>query len=344
MEGCYACPIRCKKVVEIKEPWVVNSRYGGPEYETEAALGSDCGVEDEKAIFKANELCNRYSLDTIGTGATIAFAMECYENGIIGKDDVGGLDLRFGNGEAMVRMVEMIAKREGLGDLLAEGSKRAAMKLGEDAMKYSIQVKGQEVPMHEPRLKKALGVGYAVSPTGADHLHNLHDTSLTTRGAGRYGCLRRLLEPLKLEDLGTKKVQTLTYRSQLVAMMNSIGFCFFYLLEPPFSPVHLTEIVRAVTGWDTSTVELMDMGKRALTMARVFNAREGFKTEDDWLPRRFFDPTTSGPLQETAVDPNELRNAIEAYYQIMGWSKETGVPTKIGLEQLDIDWAADQLR
>jgi aldehyde:ferredoxin oxidoreductase len=342
MEGCYACPIRCKKVVKISEPWEVNPRYGGPEYETEASLGSNCGVEDEKAIFKGNELCNRYSLDTIETGATIAFAMECFENGVISKEDTGGLELRFGNGEAMVKMVKMIANREGLGDLLAEGTKRAAMKLGGDAMKYSIQVKGQEVPMHEPRLKRALGVGYAVSPTGADHVHNLHDTAITTEGGLSMFRPFGLLEPLPLQDLGPKKIQALMYRQHLVAMLNSIGFCFFYLFQPKASPIDVTAIVRAVTGWDTSTVELMNMGKRALTMARVYNLREGFTAEDDWLPPRFFSPATSGPLSNTAVKPDKLRNAIQTYYMMMGWD-HNGVPTRTTLEQLDIGWAADQL-
>ena len=338
MEGCYACPIRCKKVVKISKPWEVDPRYGGPEYETEASLGSDCGVEDEKAIFKGNELCNRYSLDTIETGATIAFAMECFENGIIGKDDTGNLDLRFGNGDAMVRMVDMIAKREGIGDLLAEGTKRAAQKLGGNAMKYSIQVKGQELPMHEPRLKRALGVGYAVSPTGADHCHNLHDPSITTNPEPYrpFG----FLEPLPLEDMGPKKVQALIYRQSLIAMMNSIGFCMFYLFQSKCTPNSLTDIVRAVTGWDTSLAELAKMGKRALTMARMYNIREGFTAEDDWLPPRFFVPTTSGALSNTAVDPDRLRNAIHVYYETMGWDRETGIPKRTTLEQLDIGWIA----
>jgi aldehyde:ferredoxin oxidoreductase len=336
MEGCYACPIRCKKVVKISEPWEVNPRYGGPEYETEASLGSDCGVEDEKAIFKGNELCNRYSLDTIETGATIAFAMECYENGIITKEDAGGLDLCFGNGEAMVKMVEMIAKREGLGDLLAEGSKRAALKLGGDAMKYSVQVKGQELPMHEPRLKRALGVGYAVSPTGADHVHNIHDTFPAQFEAMRSFGLLDVIQP---EELGTRKVQALMWWTQWRAMMNSIGFCTM----PPFTPTELTDIVRAVTGWDTSALELMNMGRRALTMAKIYNLREGFTAKDDWLPQRFFSPTTSGALSDTAVNPDSLRNAIHTYYEMMGWDRETGVPTKTSIEQLNLGWAIDQL-
>ena len=339
MDGCYACPIRCKKVVKISEPWEVDPRYGGPEYEAEGSLGSCCGVEDERALFKANELCNRYSLDVIGTGVTIAFAMECYESGIITKEDTGGLDLRFGNGEAMVKMVEMIAKREGLGDLLAEGTKRAATKLGGDAMSFSVQVKGQELPMHEPRLKRVLGVGYAVSPTGADHVHNVHDTGFTSEEGIEMLRSFGILEPLQLEDLGPRKVLVLIYGSQWVAMLNSIGFCT--IVADAFKPRGVTDVLNAVTSWDTSTLELMNMGRRALTMARVFNLREGFTAADDWLPPRLFNPTTAGALSETAVDPDKLRDAIRIYYETMGWDRETGVPTVRALEQLDIGWAAD---
>lgn len=163
--------------------------------------------------------------------------MERFENAIISKDDTNGLDLHFGNGEAMVKMVEMIAKREGLGDLLADGSKRAAEKIGKGANKYAVQVKGQEVPMHEPRLKRALGVGYSVSPTGADHVHNFHDTAITTEeGLGMFRPFG-FLEPLPLDDLGPRKVQALIYRQNLVAMLNSIGFCFFYLSKKKLHPL-----------------------------------------------------------------------------------------------------------
>lgn len=343
MEGCYACPIRCKKVVQISEPWTVDPRYGGPEYETEAALGSDCGVEDETALFKANELCNRYSLDTIQTGACIAFAMECYEHGLLSSDDLGNIQLRFGNGEAMVKMVEMIAHREGFGNILAEGTMRAAKQIGKGADQFAVHVKGQEVPMHEPRLKRVLGVGYAVSPTGADHVHNLHDTGITSEdGLGMFRSFG-LLEPLALDDLGPRKVQALTYRQHFVTLLNSIGFCFFYTFQPNATPFEVTDIVRAVTGWDTTLYELMNGGRRILTMARIYNLREGFTAHDDWLPPRFFKPTTSGALNETKVNPEKLRHAIQLYYELMGWDKETGVPSMTTLGQLDIDWAGKYL-
>jgi len=237
--------------------------------------------------------------------------------------------------------------RKGIGDLLAEGTKRVAEKLGGEAVKYSVQVKGQEVPMHEPRLKRALGVGYAVSPTGADHIHNMHDTSIISEEGRDFENLQYfgLLEPLQLEDLGPKKIQALIYWSQWRTMLNCIGMCAMLSLGNTcrFAPPELTKIVRAVTGWKTSTIELMKMGRRVLAMVRVFNLRESFTAEDDWLPPRFFQPTTSGPLSKTAVDPETLRSAVRTYYETMGWDRKTGVPTRTTLEQLDIGWAVGQL-
>jgi len=339
MEGCYACPVRCKKLVKIEDPWPVDPRYGGPEYETLAALGSDCGIDDLKAICKANEICNRESLDTISTGASIAFAMECYENGILTNEDTGGLELKFGNSEAMVKMVKMIAERRGLGKILGEGVKRAAEKIGKGSEKFAIHVKGQEVPMHEPRLKRALGLGYAVSPTGADHMHNLHDMGLVNAGPflDKFSSLG-ILEPIPLEDLGPQKVKALIYFVDWRVLGNCLLLCDFV----PWDYIQKIEIVRAATGWNTTAWELMKIGEKVTTMARIFNIREGFKKEDDWLPERFFHPTTSGPLSNTAVEAEKLEKARSIYYEMMGWD-ENGVPTETKLEELDIGWARKYL-
>jgi aldehyde:ferredoxin oxidoreductase len=339
MEGCYACPVRCKKVVKVDEPWNVNPAYGGPEYEALGALGSDCGVDDLNAVSKANELCNRYSVDVISAGGSIAFAMECYENGLLTDKDTAGLDLRFGNAEAMVKMVEMIGRREGLGDLLADGVKKAAEKIGGDAEKYAVHVKGQELPMHEPRLKRVLGLGYAVSPTGADHMHNLHDTAITSK-SGAFNNLSALgiLEPLPLEDLGPKKIRAFMYWVDWRVVDNCLLLCMFL----PWDYNQKTEIVRAVTGWNTTSWELMKTGERVTNMARAFNIREGFTMKDDWLPERFFQPQTSGALSETSVNPEELETARSMYYEMMGWG-ENGIPTKGKLSELGIEWLENLL-
>ncbi|MFX0023222.1 MAG: aldehyde ferredoxin oxidoreductase family protein [Candidatus Hermodarchaeota archaeon] len=336
MEACYACSIRCKKIVDIKEPWSVDPIYGGPEYESIAAFGSNCGVDDLKAVCKANELCNKYSIDTISAGVSIGFAMECYENGIISEKDTSGLKLTFGNAEAMVKMVEMIGKREGFGDILAEGVKRASEKLGNGADKFAMHVKGQEIPMHEPRLKQGLGVGYTISPTGAEHMANLHDTSIATeRSLVSYGALG-ILEPLELDDLGDKKVRALVYYSNWRNLYNALLICYFL----PWDYVDVPEILTAVTGWYSSTWELMKVGERITTMARVFNIREGLTKEDDWLPERFFQPHTSGALSKTSVKPNKLKSAIKSYYKMMGWDEE-GNPTMSKLAELELEWISE---
>lgn len=338
MNACYACSLRCKKVVEIREPWNVDPMYGGPEYESIAAFGSNCGIDDMKAVCKANELCNKYSLDTISTGVSIGFGMECYENGILSDKDTNGIKLNFGNAEAMIQMVEMIAKREGLGDILAEGVRRAAEKIKNGSEEFAMHVKGQEIPMHEPRLKKGLGVGYTISPTGAEHMANMHDTSFASeRAIGTHSAIG-ILEPLELDDLSAKKIRILTYFTNWQNLSNALLICYFL----PWDYVDIPEMVRAVTGWYTSAWELMKVGERITTMARVFNIREGFTDKDDWLPKRFFKPTTSGALVDTQINSEELKYAINIYYKMMGWS-DKGVPTKVKLEELDINWLSKYL-
>ena len=337
-ESCYACPIRCKKVVQINDQWHVDPLYGGPEYETLASFGSNCGVDDVKAICKANEICNKYSIDTISAGVSISFAMECYENGLLTDKDTGGLKLNFGNAKAMVELVKMISKREGLGNILAEGVKRAAEKINNGAKKYSMHVKGQEIPMHEPRLKRALGLGYAVSPTGAEHMANLHDTVLINEEDVLSFSSFGILEPLSLEDLGAKKVRALVYQINWQVLLNTLLICYF----TPWNHNQCTEILRATTGWNTSMWELMKVGERITTMARIFNIREGFTKNDDWLPERFFQPQTSGALSKSAVDPEKFKKARKKYYEMMSWD-ENGIPTKTKLEELDIGWVVQLL-
>jgi aldehyde:ferredoxin oxidoreductase len=320
MESCYACPVCCKKVVSIDEPWKVAAIYGGPEYETLAAFGSNCGVEDLKAICRANELCQQYTIDTIGAGATIAFAMECFENGILSREDTDGIRLCFGNADAMVKMVEMIGERQGIGNVLAEGTRRLAEKFGKGAERLAINVKGQEVPMHDPRLKKALGLGYMVSPTGADHCHNWHEVDV---GGFDRNKIRSFIDIVSWQVLDN---------------------CLLMCDSVPWSRNQKAKIVEYVTGWKISVSELVKISERALNMARVFNLREGFTDKDDSLPDRFFHPQTSGPLSAIAVDPEEIEEAKHIYYDEMGWDMDTGVPTESRLRKLEIGWLEDLIK
>ncbi len=337
MGTCFACAIACKKEVRVEAPWTVEKEYGGPEYETLASLGPNCGVTDLKAVCKANELCQRYSIDTISTGVTISFAMECFEHGLLTTEDTGGMDLSFGNAKSMVKMVELIGKKQGLGALLAEGTKRAAEKIGKGAEDLAVHIKGQEVPMHDPRLKRGEALGYAVSPTGADHVHNIHDTFLYPQLPKKYNSLG-VLEPVPVEDFGPRKVRLYKYVGDWRTLNNFLVMCLF----PPWNVNQKVDIVRSVTGWNTTAFELMKVVERGNTLARIFNIREGFTEKDDWLPPRFFQPKTSGALNKTSVKPEDLQKAKLLYYEIMGWT-EQGIPKKSKLDELGISWAANKL-
>ena len=347
-ECCYACAVRCKRVVEIKKPYEVDPRYGGPEYETCGALGSDCGINDLGAVCKGNETCNKYGMDTISTGATIAFAMECYENGVITKKDTDGIDLKFGNADAMLKMVEMVARREGIGSILAEGTLRAARKLGKKAKSYAMQAKGQELPMHDPRGKVGLGMAYALSPIGGDHTQHEHDVDFDFQAPEVFLEQAKILgiaERLDRMDFSLRKVRMFYYLQNHFSFMDTLCGCLL-----AFAPVRafkmswLTDFLSAITGWEVGLWELMKLGERGTTMARAFNVREGFSAEDDRLPDRFFEPIRSGPIKGNRLTRQALRNAIVAYYRMIGWDARTGIPTKEKLYELDIGWVADELK
>ena len=333
MEACYACPVRCKKVVKVDEPYSVDPAYGGPEYETLAALGSTCDISDLKAVAKGNELCGAYSLDTISTGVTVAFAMECFENGLLTTKDTNGIELKFGNAEAMVKIIELIARREGIGNLLAEGTARAAQRIGRGAEKFAMHSKGLEIPMHEPRVKAALGLGYEVNPHGADHVANMHDTFYAQPGV-QLDKVKPLgvLEPLSADELGPRKVATFRDVHTFRVAIDSLVVCIML----PYDAKQLTDILAAVTGWKTSTTELLKVGERALTMARLFNIREGLSAADDKLPDRFFQPKRNGVLSTKHYSREQLEKAKSHYYTLMGWDAKTGIPTPEKLEALGI--------
>jgi len=338
--GCYACPIRCKRVTKASGEFGQEPVYGGPEYETIASLGSCCGVDDLEAICRGNEICNAYGLDTISAGVTIAFAMECFENGILTLKDTGGVELRFGNADAMVKMLRMIAMREGIGDLLAEGTVRAARAIGKGAEQFAMHVRAQEIPMHEPRLKWGLGLGYGVSITGADHMHNMHDTGYESEG-GSVEQVRGLgvtSVPISAQDLSFEKVHLL----RTVTMMQHFDNCAVICNFIPWSAQQKSDLVRAVTGWDTSPAELMSIGERAHVLARVFNIREGLSPADERLPKRFFEAFKKGPLAGKVYDEDTWNAAKLAYYRMSGWT-DAGIPRKETLARLGISWASEYL-
>jgi aldehyde:ferredoxin oxidoreductase len=335
---CYACAVSCKREVEVKELGVT-PKYGGPEYETLAASGSLCGVSDLNALALVNQLYAQYVLDSISTGAVIAFAMECYEHGIITKEMTGGIELTWGNADAVVQMVHLIGKREGIGKLLGEGVKRAAAALGKGAERFALHVKGQELPMHDPRGKKGLSLAYALSPTGADHMEAPHDplyAGFHPQGhpMGPLG----LIEPLDPLVLDAKKVRAFFETQKLWSAYNSVGMCDF--VGAPLNGLEMDPMVtyiNAVTGWNMSLYELLKVGERNNTLARLFNCREGFTPDDDLLPQRLHEGIGNGALKGQRIDPDEFLAARRTYYEMAGWDPETGRPKATKLAELGVE-------
>ena len=338
---CFACAVRCKPEVRSGGRYDLNSAYGGPEYEAVAGFGSNCGVDDLQAIAKANELCNRYVMDTISTSATIAFAMECFERGLIGPKETGGLDLRFGNIDAMLQAVEQIANRQGFGNLLADGSLRAAQAIGGNAVDFAVQVKGQELAMHDPRGKAMVGLGYAVSESGADHLVTIHDTliqnpdSVGFKGAQALGIQHALPAGL----LNDEKVANYFICENWVSLEKVLGLCYFGPAPRSFMQVaDVVALVRAATGWDVDLQELLRVGERATNMARVFNTREGFSRSDDRLPARLFRPLEGGVLAGVSISKVDFEQALTELYRLKGWDPASGAPTPEKLQSLELGY------
>jgi len=347
-DTCFGCAVRCKRVVEVKEgPYQVDPLYGGPEYETLAALGSYCGVGNLEAVAKANQLCNAYGLDTISCGGTIAWAMECFEYGILTTKDTDGIDLRFGNAEAMLTVIEMIGRREGFGDVLAEGSARAAQAVGRGSEEFLVTVKKQEAPAHMPQVKRSLALIYAVNPFGADHQSHEHDPAYDAEDGYLEDMAELgLLDPRPADGLDSEKVRFAFYTQCIYSALDSLNLCQF-VYGPAWQLYGLdqmVELVRATTGWRVSLWELIKLGERRLNMLRAFNSREGIGREADVLPEKFYKPLLGGASDGVAVGREALDRAVDTYYDMAGWDVASGTPTRGKLEELGIGWVADEMR
>lgn len=349
-DTCYACVVKCKRVVEIKDgAYKVDPRYGGPEYETLGTFGSYCGIDDLAAVSLANQICNEYAIDTIAAGATIAFAMECFEKGVITKEQTGGLELKFGNTDAMLKALNMMAKAEGeFGKTLGMGSERAAKKWGKGSDEFLITVKGAESPAHMPQAKRSLALIYAVNPFGADHQSSEHDPYYE-EGIGDFN-LDRLKQiglgsPQPAYSLTDEKVRFAYETEVFYSMTDSAELCQF-VYGPTWTLYDAKDtaaMINSVTGWDLTVDDLMEVGRRRLDLFRTFNAREGFGRRDDQLPKKFFKALKgTGPTAGFVLTHEEVDSAINHYYKLAGWSSE-GVQTRETLKKHDIEWAAEYL-
>lgn len=349
-DTCFACIIRCKRVVEITEgKYTADPVYGGTEYETLGTFGSYCGIGNLAAISHAHQICDMYGVDSISCGATIAFAMECFEKGIISREETGGIDLRFGNTDAMIEVLKQIVTKSGkLGPVLAEGSARAAERWGNGADECLITCKNEESPAHMPQVKRSLALIYAVNPFGADHQSSEHDPYYE-EGVAQFNLDRLkemgLGEPQPGRSLTPEKVRFAYLTQCFYSMMDTLTLCQF-VYGPTwclYGPNDTARMVKAVTGWDVTVDELLELGRRRISLMRTFNAREGFERKDDILPIKFFKPLVGvGPSAGVAISHEEINSALDEYYGLAGCTNN-GIPTRATLKDLGIEWAAEYL-
>jgi len=312
--ACFGCPMACTKFARSKKTGVV---IDGPEYETIFALGSNCGVSDHEAIIQANYICDLYGIDTMSTGGIIAFVMELYQRKMVSKDDLDGIEAKWGSGDALVALTEKIAKGEGIGELLCNGV-REISKHYPGSEDFAMQVKGLEMPGYLPRAAKGIGLSYAISERGACHLKG-SPLSEILGGA----------DPLTLEGKAA-----LFKSSQLdVAVVDAAILCYFTKFGITLKEIF--QMINPCTGFEYKNPKELDtVGERIITLARLFNVREGFTSRDDTLPKRSLtEPLPSGNARGHVVDLDRLR---KDYYEIMGWD-ENGIPEKQTLARLELE-------
>ncbi len=340
--ACFGCPVHCRHQYILPEGPHKGAHMEGPEWSTIGGLGSELGIRRMEAVLVGNDLVNRYGMDSLETGSMIAWATELYEKGLIGDGQTGGLKLAWNNEEVLYRMIEMIARREGLGDILAEGPLRAIEKLGEPTRFYNLHVKGMSCLHTDERATPAMALGIAVASRGADHLRNRPGVDAATMppdlAAKAFGF------PIA-RDLHTYEGsgKTIRWHDLMYALTDALGVCkfqAFFMAPSAIGYEHYARIVRAIAGLDLSGRDLMEAAERICTIERLFNLREGLQRKDDFPPERYFaEPTPAlgfPGFQNKKLDRERYERELDAYYEAHGWDRN-GVPTPETLKRLGLD-------
>jgi len=343
--GCYACPVACHRYTEVDTGPYAGTFSGGPEYETVAALGAGTCVSDTEAILKANELCNIYGLDTISVGSAIQFLMECNERGILSPEQTGGLNLAWGNGEAVVALVRMIAFREGIGNLLAQGVRNAALALGHGSEQWAIESKGLEQSRVETRSAKGYALAFAVNPRGPDHLHAQPIAEFGFRPLG-VKLIERITGDAKYANpyIADKRAEIVIWHEDMYAAGDGLGLCSFpttadFTIDPELA----AGLFSAATGMDMTADELLRTGRRIVTLEKCYNVREGATRAHDRLPWRLMHEES--PDREGAINSEEEMNRmLDEYYTLHGWDPVTSWPREETLRGLGLGYIADELK
>jgi aldehyde:ferredoxin oxidoreductase len=321
--ACFACPIGCSRDAKAS---VGNVAYQteGPDYETIYSFGSNCEVRDPGVIIAADNLCDEYGMDTISCGGVIGFAMECFEKGLISEKDTGGIDISFGNGDALIEVIHLIAKTEGIGQVLSQGVKIASAQI-KGSSPCAIHVKGLELPGYDPRGMKGQGLTYALSDRGACHVRS---NTLRTEILGRPHPVDRYAYEGKPAMVRELQLDYATYDCLIAC-----AFGAFAITSQDYA-----DAVAAITGWPFSQEELRLVAERAWNLTRLFNVREGFNRKDDTLPERIFtEPATRGPSNGQVMDRASFEKMLDEYYEIVGWNKLIGIPTDKKLRELGLE-------
>ncbi len=327
---CRSCPIHCGSIVKVSDGPYAGDAVEGPEYETLYSFGGELGNADLGMVIEANRICDDYGLDTMSAGATIGFAMECCEKGILSKDELGGLDLTWGNHAAIIALLRKICTREGIGDVLAEGSREAARRIGKGAERYAMQVKGLELPGYDPRGGKGAALNLATASLGASHCHGQCPQEMVGSGTADRFAFEGKGELCKINQ-------------DKVALFETGVVCIFPMMFRLIDFESLAKMLYAVTGIEEfkDVDYITRVGERIVNLERAFNVREGFGRSDDELPLRFLEEKQAeGPITGQVV---ELEPMLEEYYRVRGWDPATGIPTRERLELLDLNDIAEQL-
>lgn len=342
---CFACAQSCKRHVDGRKTKEVDPSYGGPEYETVGMCGPNLGIANRLTICKINELTAKYAYDSISFGATVSFLMECYEKGYIDNEYTEGLVLSFGNSEAVLKLAEMTGRGEGFGKKVALGSAELAREIGQNSKELLLTVKNKEMPAHMPQTKTAVGLMYALTPIGADHISgemdgNISVEPLSYQFAG-LGC-DRAEDPF---ETNLEKAKFFWRSHMAYSLLDTASVC---ILAFGFGMAcDLDDLVQSInysTGWKTNLYEMMMVGERRIQMMRAFNVREGLTKEDDMLPEKLFTPLKGGITDGMAIDREAFQEARNFYYEMAGWEGNSGVPATARLLSLNLDWVVDYLK
>ena len=338
-KACFACTIPCSRFLVVDDPRFPNLRLEGPEYEPLAGFTARVGNGDLALALKCIDLANRYGIDAIALSEVISWAMECYQRGLLSREEADGLDLTWGNGETILALVHKVAHREGFGDFLADGVKRAAERLGRGSEEIAMHGKGLEVFQADVRSIKAYGLGNAVASRGADHLRSepwFEFSNDPEEGIRRYGIPETAF---RLEYKG--KGLVVKHFEEMAAIADAAGVCKnTYNNMEVLDWEGTAELLRAAAGWDITGQEVQQIGERIVNLERLFIAREGITRRDDTLPRRFLEEPMPAGSGSTTGSVLELEPMLDEYYRARGWDVETGLPTQGKLEELGLDeWA-----